>query len=330
MGIIEKQATKGTLYSYLGAILGFVTVIGMSHSLSTDENGLLRVLVSISTLFAQFANLGFTTVTIRFFPYFRDKEKGHNGFLFYALIVPFVGFALCMVVFYLFKEDIAAKNIDKSRLLVDYLFYLMPLAFFTLFFIVLDTYLRANFSTIVGSFYKDVLQRILILVVLALYFFQLIAFPVFIFGYIVASCLPTLLLIYEIKKQNEWHTKRVKGFVTKELSSQMIKLAFFSILSAFSGAIIANIDIIMVNDKLGLSETGVYGIAFYFGSVMLIPSRSLYRIASSIVAEAFKRNDLAEILQLYRKSCNTQFTIALLFFIGICVIYTFLDFGHFC
>ncbi len=73
MGIIEKQATKNMLYSYFGAGLGFITVMWLPHLLSTDENGLIRILVSITALLAQFGNLGFTAVTIRFFPYFRNK-----------------------------------------------------------------------------------------------------------------------------------------------------------------------------------------------------------------------------------------------------------------
>jgi O-antigen/teichoic acid export membrane protein len=97
----------------------------------------------------------------------------------------------------------------------------------------------------------------------------------------------------------------------------MIKLSLFSILSGGTGVLISSIDIIMVNDMLGLTETGVYGIAFYFGTIISIPLRSLYRIAMGIVADAFKRNDLDEIRSLYRKSCNSQTAIGLLLFIGI-------------
>ncbi|MGQ0829628.1 MAG: polysaccharide biosynthesis protein, partial [Bacteroidota bacterium] len=82
MGIIEKQATKNVIYSYVGAGLGFITLMWLAHLLSPSENGLIRILISYAALFAQFANLGFTSVTIRFFPYFRNKDKGHHGFLF--------------------------------------------------------------------------------------------------------------------------------------------------------------------------------------------------------------------------------------------------------
>ncbi|MBC7411660.1 MAG: oligosaccharide flippase family protein [Bacteroidia bacterium] len=317
MGIIEKQATKNAIYSYLGAGLGFVTVMWLSHLLAPAQNGVLRILVAYAALFAQFANLGFTAVTNRFFPYFRNKDNGHNGFLFYALLVSGIGFALCCIVFYYLQPTLIAHNVGKSPLFITYLFYLLPLTFFTIFFNVLDSYLRAGYNSVIGSFSKEFLQRVLILVVLTAYFFEVINFNILILLYIVATCLPTLLLLGYIIKNNEWHIQPVRGFVSKELRTQMLKLGMYSIITGGAGAIILNIDAVMINWILGEEKTGVYGVAFYFGTIILIPARSLYRIMSSMVAEAFKTNDIPQIKIMYHKSCNSQLTIGLLLFVGI-------------
>lgn len=317
MGIIEKQATKNAIYSYLGAGLGFIAVMWSSHLLTPDENGLTRVLVSIAMLFSQFGGLGFNAVTIRFFPYFRNKDKGHHGYLFYGIVTTLIGFCICYICFLLFKEHIVASNEEKSKLFVDYLYYLMPLTLFTLFFNLFDYYLRAGYNSVIGTFAKDFIQRIIILLSLFLYFFQIISFSLFLFLYVSAICIPTLILLSYILKLGEWHIQPQRGFVSKELKKEMIYLSLFSMLSGGAGLLISNIDIIMVNRQLGLTQTGVYGIAFYFGTIITIPSRSLLRIAVSIVAEAFKQNDIKEIRSLYNKSCNTQLTIGLLLFIGI-------------
>jgi O-antigen/teichoic acid export membrane protein len=319
MGIIEKQATRNAIYSYIGAALGFVTVMWSSHLLSPDENGLTRVLLSISMLFSLFFGLGFNSVTIRFFPYFRNKENGHHGYLFYGIITTAIGFLICCLFFYLFQQEIVDTNSEKSKLLVDYLFYLLPLTFFTLFFNLFDYYLRACYSSVIGSSSKDFIQRILILVILLLYFFHVIDFGLFVFLYVSATCIPTLILLFYIIKLGEWYLKPVKGFIDKKMRNEMIKLSIFSIFSGGTGLLIANLDIIMVNQKLGLSQTGIYSIAFYFGTIITIPSRALLRITMGIVSEAFKKNELSEIKNLYRKSCNSQLTIGLLLFIGIVV-----------
>jgi O-antigen/teichoic acid export membrane protein len=316
MGIIEKQATKNAIYSYLGAGLGFITVMGLSR-MTAAENGVIRILVSYAALFAQFANLGFTSVTIRFFPYFRNKDKGHHGFLFYALIVSLIGFLLCWLVFLFLQPHLIESNRAKSPLFVTYLFYLMPLTLFTVFFNIFDSYLRAGFSSVIGSFYKEFLQRILILVVLCLYLLKLIDFNVFMLLYIAFTCLPTVMLMIYIIYKGEWHTRPAKGFITSDLKKEMLHLGFYSILAGGAGAIILNIDAIMVNQMLGEEQTGIYGIAFYFGTILLIPARSIYRITSSIVAENFRQDKIEAIKKLYRQSCNTQLAIGALLFIGI-------------
>ena len=317
MGIIEKQATRNAIYSYMGAVLGFITVTWMSYLLTPSENGAIGIISSYAFLFAQFANLGFTSVTVRFFPYFRDKDKGHNGFLFYAILVSLIGFLICCIVFLFLKPYLIETNREKSQLFVNYLFYLLPLIFFTVFFNIFDTYLRACYSSVAGSIAKEVIQRICILALLTVYCFKLIELPVFMFLYIFFTCLPTLLLLFYIIKEKEWHVKPVKGFINKSIRTEMIKLSLYSILAGGAGAIILNLDNIMVNQLLGEAQSGVYRIAFYFGSIILIPARSIYRITSSIVAENFKWNKLPEINKLYNQTCNNQLTIGLLLFIGI-------------
>ncbi len=319
MGIIEKQATKNTFYSYIGAGLGFITVMWLSHLLTPSENGVWTILISYSALFAQFANLGFTSVTIRFFPFFRNKDKGHHGFLFYALIVSLIGFLICYIVFLFVQPHLIESNKIKSPLFVTYIYYLMPLTFFTVFFNILDSYLRACYNSVIGPFSKEFIQRILILAAIVMYFFKLIDFGVFIFLYISFTCLPTLMLLFYIIRQRELHIKPVRGFMSKELRNEMLKLGFYSILTGGAGAIIVNIDAIMVNQMLGEDKTGIYRIAFYFGTIILIPARSLYRIMSSIVAEKFKTNSISEIHKLYSQSCNSQLAIGALLYIGICL-----------
>jgi O-antigen/teichoic acid export membrane protein len=319
MGIIEKQATRNALYSYLGAGLGFLTVMWLSHLFNPAENGVLRVLISYSTLFAQFSNLGFTAVTNRFFPYFRDHDKGHHGFLYYSMIVTLAGFVICFILYLFLQPYLISQNSAKSPLFVTYIFYLMPLTFFTVFFNTFDSYLRATYYSIIGSFSKDLLQRVLILVIMLIYFLDLIGFSLFLFLYVAVTCLPSVILLFFIIRKGEWHVKPVKGFLTPDLRSEIIRLGIYSVISGGAGAVVLYIDAIMVNWMLGEAQTGIYGIALQFGTMIIIPGRSLYRIMTSIVAEAFKKDDLEEVASLYRKSCNSQLAIGLLLFIGICV-----------
>lgn len=319
MGIIENQATKNAIYSYIGAALGFITIFWMPRLLDTEQNGLIRILISFATLFSQFSNFGFNAVTLRLFPHFKDKEKGHNGYLFYAIIVPTIGFLISCTIFFVFREKIIENNIEKSKLFVDYLYYLIPLTFFTLFFNVFDTYLRAGYNSVLGASTKEVVQRILILGTMSAYFFEFINFYAFIFLYTLSISVSTIILAIKIIQSGEWHIKPNAQFLTKKLRIEVLKISYLTLISELSAAIIVSIDSIMLNFLLGLSKTGVYGIAASFGTLMLIPARSINRISSSIVVENFKKNDLQAINSIYKKSCNSQLAIASILLIGVLI-----------
>ena len=70
MGIIARQSIKGTIVTYLGVFVGFLTTFFvLTRFLTTEEIGLARVLIDTGTLFIGLAQLGTSSSIIRFFPY---------------------------------------------------------------------------------------------------------------------------------------------------------------------------------------------------------------------------------------------------------------------
>lgn len=318
MGIIQKQAVKSTIYSYLGTVLGFITTgLIFPNLLTTDQNGLIKILLSVSILTAQFSNIGVSGIVIRLFPLFRNKEKGHFGFLFYPLIVTFFGILLCVITFLLFQSNLIQHYQSKSLLLTEYLFFLIPLLVFQSFFNILDVYTRSLLNTVIGVIQKEFIQRIFILIIILIYFFNYIDFRGFIILYVLSNALPPLFIALYLFKEGDLKIKPDFSFLTISLKREMINVSLYYFLSGFSVIAVANIDSIMVNEYLGLSSAGVYGIVFYFGTLIIIPSRALMRISYSILAEAWKKNDMQEIETIYKKSCINQFLIGLFLFIGL-------------
>lgn len=99
----------------------------------------------------------------------------------------------------------------------------------------------------------------------------------------------------------------------------MISVAVYSILAGLGTTVVFSIDKIIVNQILGLSATGVYTIAFFFGTLVVIPSRTLLRISGTLISEAWKRNDIPYIIDMYKRSCLNQFIIGAFLFGGIWV-----------
>ena len=319
MGVIRRQTIKGAMYSYLGVLLGFIIAgLLLPHALSTDENGVIKLIVSYSVLFAQLAGLGFNSVTTRLFTFFRDKQKNHNGFFFIALIVTVLGVILSLILFFLLKDSVLEKSGGaKNLLLSKYVYYTIPMILCTAFFYMLDNYYKVLYNAIIGTALKDFVQRIFILITLLLFFYNYINFATFVLLYVCCYAIPLILISLFLVYEKEISLKPQLDFISKDLKRSMFNVSCFGIIVGFSNMAILNIDSIMVNQLIDLSSTGVYGITFFFGTLIIIPARALRKISSAVLADAWKDNDLKLIDDIYKKSCINQFLFGLLIFIGI-------------
>lgn len=318
MGIIIKQSIKGTIWSYIGVPLGFVTTAYLyTEYLTPEVVGLFGLLMAISVVTGQLAGLGFNGVTSRLFPYFRDPNSGHHGFLWVKTMVSLAGFLLFILLYLLFRNVFIEANYEKSRLLADYVYLLIPLTFFTLLFNALDAYNRILYDTVTGLFLQETLQRILLFLVVLLYIWNIISLNQLIIAYTVAVSLKGLVLLLVLMQRKEIRLRPEFGFIDKKLAREMASVALYSIVGGMGAMLVFNLDKILINQMLGLAKTGVYTIAFYFGSLITIPSRPLLKISGSLIAEAWKENDLEKIRDIYYKSCINQLIIAGFLFIGI-------------
>ncbi len=318
MGIIKKQSISGSIYSYIGVGLGFIiSGILFPNLLSKDEIGLLRILVSYSTLLAQFAVLGFNTVTIKLFPNFRSTEKKHHGFLGLALLISLIGFIITVAIYLGLHHYIVNNAKDKSALFIPYYYYVIPLLFFTLLFGIFDTYYRVLYNAVKGIIYKEVVQRILIVISILLYYFKLISFNSLVIFYSVAIISPAIFLLFALIKDKVFFIKPSLSFIDKKFAKKMASIALFGIIASYSGVLVQNIDLIMVDHYLGLSNAGIYTITFFFGTLILVPLRTMGKISSVVIADAWKTNDLKTIMDIYQKSSLSLSVAGLLLLIGI-------------
>ena len=316
MGVIKRQTIRGSVYSYLGIVVGFfTTALIMPKLMSQEQIGLINILVAVSALYSQFSTLGFTNVTSRLFSYFRDKDKNNNGFVFLAVTVGMIGFTIALISFFILKPSIIESNLEKSPMLVQYIWFLVPLIFFRMFFLLLDTYNKMLFDATTGTFLSDLLYRIGNLFLLIAYFFKLINFSQYVFGYVVILSFPAVYLAGLLMYRKQFNLQPNLHFIKPPLRKEMISLAVYGIIGGLSGVAMTSVDKILLNEYYNLSMTGVYSISFFFGSIILIPNRALGKISSTIIADAWKDNHLKKIDDIYYKSSINQLFAGLLLFV---------------
>jgi O-antigen/teichoic acid export membrane protein len=320
LGIIRKQSVQGTIIAYSGAVLGFINVgLFFPIVLSSDQVGLVNLIIAISTILAQFSTLGFVSVITRMFSYFRDPSSRHHGFLSMALLVSFSGFAVFATGFFLYKPIFLANNPENVDLLTKHFNTIFPLTLFTVLFLVFDNYSKVLYHSTIGIFLKELLFRIVTLLNLTLLFFGVYEFELFFNIYILSLCLPAIVLFFYLIAIGEFSLKTEWSFLRGELRRQVFWVAVFGILAGIGTIAISNIDKYLVNSILDLGKTGVYSIAFFFGTLISIPSRPLIKIASALIADAWKMENISVIGTIYKKSSLNQFIIGVLVYVGIVI-----------
>jgi len=320
MGIVQRDSIRITVISYLGAGIGYLNkILLFTNFLSAEQVGLANILISVAAIYAQFSALGMPGVTLRFFPYFKDKEKQHHGLLFWTSLVSLFGFLIITLLFFLFNPTIVSYYSEKSPLLVDYFFYLIPLGLATVYYNLFEVFLRSLMKTVVPTIINELVLRILITLSISLYALNIVSFHEFVMIYVGVNCSATLILLIYMAFLKQLLLKPEWSNVTKRFFKIVINFGLFAILGNMSYILMNNIDALMVASMLGLSDTGVYTTVFFIATVMLIPYRSLARVASPLVAQFWKNREMQKLHDLYKKVTLMNMIAGCFLFLGLWV-----------
>jgi O-antigen/teichoic acid export membrane protein len=320
MGIVQRQTLHGAAWSYLGAILGFVNIALLSPRIfTTGEIGVVQVLISFAAILAQFSSLGFTNVINRLFPYFRDVRQKHNGFFALALAITLAGFIGAIIFLKFYTPHFEEINIERSPLISEYSFYLPALLLITLLFNLLDNYNKVLYDAVLGTFLKEFLFRLFNLALICLFWFEVIDFDGYMFGYLVSQGAPLIAIVVIMTLRREISVRPRFGYITPDLRKQIFLLSLFGTLTGLSAYILTTLDKMFINQFLGEAQVGIYSIASYFAVLIMIPGRSVAKISIPFLAELWKSKDLKTVDSIYSRSSINQYAIGLLIFLGLLV-----------
>lgn len=310
MGVVIRQSIKGTIVTYIGAFIGFLTTFFiLTKYLSAEEIGLTRVLFEAASLLSSFALLGVSSSAVRFFPYFKSEDGKNNGFFFYLMLLPFVGSILFITLYYILREPITALFIKNSALFVYYFDWVPPFMVFLLYWMVFEVYSSLLMRIAVPKLIREVVLRLLLIVVYLLYAFDFLDMNGFIACYISVYAISMMLAFLYVSKIGSISLKHNFSFIDADLRKQIGSYTLVWIIGALGSNIVSRLDLFMVGSQLGLDYAGIYSIAFYIVAVIEIPSRSIATISSPIASSALKEGDMKAINQLYRKVSLHQLMI---------------------
>jgi O-antigen/teichoic acid export membrane protein len=157
-----------------------------------------------------------------------------------------------------------------------------------------------------------------------MYFLKWIDFYGFIIGYILTYSFSLCLLIINLTRNGNLK------FVDVSLLDKSTKKGIFwyggtTFLASVASTFAFRIDALMIgamvvsasNVNYGLEAVAIYAVALNIASVIEMPFRAISQIASPLISEAWKENDLQKINSIYAKASETMIVIGGYVFMGI-------------
>lgn len=305
--MVKRESITIAILSYVGMAIGYINkILLFPNFLSEEQVGLTGILLTIALMYAQFSALGINSSIIRFFPFFRTPDKKNNGLFFWSALGISIGFILFTLLFLVFKEPVIRYYAVNAPLLSKHYLLLIPLALTTLFYNFYNSWLQALSKTIISTGVYDVLLRLLITAAISLYALGVINFEQFLAGYILVHFVPTLVLLIYTAAIGESYAKPVIAPRTKKLLAIFFTYGLWQFFGSASSYIIPVLDQTMLAGIRGLEENGVYIVMLYMVSALMIPYRSIIKVATPLVAGYWKTRDMRSMRDIYRSSSLTS------------------------
>lgn len=318
MGIVQKDAIRTSVISFVGLILGYFNKAVLFVLLfSSAQVGLVNLIMNVALLFAQFANLGSIYSSWRFFPFFRNTQKKHFGFLFANMLIVLLGVCLFSIVIIVTKDLIVQNYSEKSVLFVDYYYAVIPLGISIVFFQLFENHMRGMHENVLPVFLQDVFLRICTSIILLATFIGWMNFFQFFLVYVILHFIAPGFLLFHLIRKGELHFSLKAIQIPKRFQRIILSYSSFSYVNSLAALVVISMDSLMIAKYNGLSDTGVYTQMLLLISAVLFPYRSVIRVSSPLISKQWKERNMVAMADLYQKSSSIGLILGLLGFLVI-------------
>lgn len=317
MGTIRKQTIISSFLVYIGFFIGAINmyIYTKDGSFTLEQFALTRIFFDFAQNMYAFGALGVIPVIYKFYPYYKDNlEKHRIDLMTWGMLAALIGFILVLTAGWYFRPFFESQFIEKSKLIVDYYYWMFPFALGMLFFSVLEGFCWALQQTVFSNFLKETGLRIITSIFIALYYFKLISFESFVYFFAFLYLIIFLILLSYLYYTSQLHFPTTISRVTRKFWKKMLGMQVLIYSGTVIASIAATIDSFIIAKFQGLAVVGVFGLAQYAANLIQVPQRSIQAISAGVLSRAWKDKDMDEIKRIYKRSCINLLIMALFIF----------------
>lgn len=311
MGIVFKQSFKNSLIIYLGFLIGGInTLIFYPNFLKSEYYGLTTYLLSASNLIMPLTALGVQYTIVKFFSSYQTKEE-RDKFLSVVIFFPLV-IAIPLGYFWNhFHHWIMSFVPEENQIIENYTLIIYIVAVACAYFEVFYSWAKVQLQSVVGNILKEFWNRAVVMLLLLAVFADFITKPEFLYFLTGAYVVRTFVMMFYAFSL--YFPKF--SFQLPANFGEIVKYSLYIILAGSAGAIILDIDKVMIPGKDTVQTAAYYSVAVFIGSFIEAPSRAMRQILQPLTSKTLNENDQKEVGVLYKKSSINLLVIGGLFFL---------------
>ncbi len=199
--------------------------------------------------------------------------------------------------------------------MIDSFYYISIISFSYLFILIFESFLTIKTKILYPLFLKNIVFRLLYILILTLFYFKIINFEQLLQLYSFSFFIHFLLVFFYFNKNLEYSFQYSKNFYKHPRFKDIIIFCLFLLLGSGSSILASKLDTIMLNNLTGNKGlVGIYVIAFSIATFIELPKRPIIQIASPIIAKDLADNQINKVAVLYQKSALNLMIIATMLF----------------
>lgn len=291
MGVIIKKSFNTTIVNYIGVIIAFISILFIQTKVLTEsEIGTIRLILDKAIIVMPFFMFGLPNIITRFYFHFEKDQKNYGSFISTILLTPAVSVLVGYLMFFSFVD-------------IPYFNLIVIVLISNIYIGILESYLTTKSNILVPAIIRNIIQKLLFILIVVLYYYEWIDFTQVLYGYTSIQVVHVLLLLFPFKKNLIFRVKINASILKMPVFKEVLVYSSFLILGAGSGILVSKLDTIMIegitkNDAL----VGIYTIAFSMATIIEIPRRPIINLTVPFISLKLSENKLNEVDSLYKKS----------------------------
>lgn len=317
MGVVIRQSIQSAVATTVGGVLGGLVVAASIKTFSTLEYGFIQNLLKYAVLFSYLGIWGFNYSVIIYGQRYKVGNEQRPAFLRYSFFIPFA-FSLVIAAGFLLAEPLIVSWYHRPQdiAFMKSYFHLFPILIaISVSMLWVEAYLMSINKSGVQNFVRDVLLRLINLVLIGMYFLEWISLQSYIYLLVFTFLLPLALLVFLARRHAGFVIFKKGKPLTKTDRRTLWNFSSFHMLGVVTVVLIFQIDVLLIGpySAHGLADLAVYSVAVFAMNMMRNPSRVVGTAAMPAFTECYDDGKIRKLRSIYyRTTINLQLIAAVM------------------